>query len=536
MEHGKTGTSATQPAWPFAGGELASHIRERDWSGFALGPPDGWPPLLRSSLDLILGCTFPATLQWGPGLALFYNEAYIPLIGDRHPSALGQPLLEAFPEIHATYSPIAKRVLQGERIQCTDLMYSYVRSGEPQESWFDLSYSPIFGADGKPAGILAIGLETTARRQAQQARAKADMRVQRIMETEGVGMILFDAAKGVVLDANDVFLRMVGYDREDLAGNGLSWRDLTPPEWIAESEKQMERFHETGRVGPYEKEYFRKDGTRRWMLFAGRDLGDGTINEYAIDISDRKQAEKALLQSEKLAAVGRLAASIAHEINNPLEAVTNLLYLAQDSDSREEVASLLSTADHELRRVSVIANQTLRFHRQASLPQPVMVEDLVRTVLTIYEGRLHHSGIEVRLSFRAASPAVCLEGDIRQVLNNLIGNAIDAMSRSGGILTVRSQAVHDWRTGRAGIAITVADTGAGIAKENVDRIFEPFFTTKGDSGTGLGLWISQEVTARHNGLLHLRSSVAQGRSGTVFRLFLPSAHPQLSLTQEMPRA
>jgi signal transduction histidine kinase len=240
----------------------------------------------------------------------------------------------------------------------------------------------------------------------------------------------------------------------------------------------------------------------------------------ARDISDLKRAEIALIQNEKLAAVGRLATSIAHEINNPLEAVTNLLYLARSQSDQAGVNEYLKAADQELRRVSVIANQTLRFHKQASSPQPIQADELLSTVLGIFEGKLRNARISVLIDHRTQEPIVCFAGDVRQILNNLVGNAIDSMSQ-GGRLHIRSRSSIDWPTGRRGVVITVADTGNGISRTNIRRIFEPFFTTKGIAGTGLGLWVSQEVVARHSGTLKVRSSDAPARSGTVFRLFLP---------------
>lgn len=238
------------------------------------------------------------------------------------------------------------------------------------------------------------------------------------------------------------------------------------------------------------------------------------------DTTARKQAEKALLQSEKLAAVGRLASSIAHEINNPLEAVMNLLYISRGSRDIEQIHEMLDMADAEVRRVSNIANQTLRFHKQSTKPQTITCTDLFSAVLTMYEGRLKNSGIVVEKRKRADQPVVVYEGDIRQVLNNLIGNAIDAMPQ-GGRLIVRSRCAHDWKSGELGLALTVADTGMGIAPEQMARIFEAFFTTKGIGGTGLGLWISQEIVGRHHGRLRIRSSRQPGRRGTVATIFLP---------------
>ncbi|MFC6644226.1 nitrogen regulation protein NR(II) [Granulicella cerasi] len=241
---------------------------------------------------------------------------------------------------------------------------------------------------------------------------------------------------------------------------------------------------------------------------------------HGADITDRRRAEAALMQSEKLAAVGRLASTIAHEINNPLEAVTNLIYLARAYSTDPLAIEYLETADRELRRVSTIANKTLRFNKQSSNPMPTHAEDLLSSVLTIYEGRLRNSGIEVVSDLRAKVPVVCFEGDVRQILNNLVSNAIDAMPHGGKLLLRSHEAPHP-PTGRRGVVITVADTGSGISASHLPTIFDPFFTTKDINGTGLGLWVSKEIVDRHKGTLRVRSRVREDASGTVFRLFLP---------------
>jgi signal transduction histidine kinase len=238
-------------------------------------------------------------------------------------------------------------------------------------------------------------------------------------------------------------------------------------------------------------------------------------------LDERHRTEAALIQSEKLAAVGRLAASISHEINNPLESVTNLLYLIRQEDHLPERAkSYLSLAERELARVSEIAGQTLRFQRQSSNPTSVTPQDLLDSVVALYQGRLINARIKLDFEHHAASPIVCYEGDIRQVLNNLVGNAIDAMHK-GGRLLIRTRDTTCWRTGRPGIRITIADTGSGMTPEVLAHIFEAFYTTKGLSGTGLGLWISQGIVQKHTGVLLVRSSNRGPQTGTVFSLFLP---------------
>lgn len=251
-------------------------------------------------------------------------------------------------------------------------------------------------------------------------------------------------------------------------------------------------------------------------------LGTATVSR---DLTEGKLGEAALIRSEKLAAVGRLATSMAHEINNPLSAVTNLLYLALRYANSMEVKSLLNQADRELRRVSRVANQTLRFHRQASNSELVSTQDLFESVLVVYEGRLRNSDIRIEPRGYAKQPVECFEGDIRQALANLLGNAVDAMPQ-GGRLVVGSREGTDWGSGRTGLILTIADNGCGISPEVQARLFEPFFTTKGIGGTGLGLWFSAEIIKRHQGRIRLRSSQYPDRHGTVVNLFLPFTPPQ----------
>ncbi|HEY2499468.1 MAG TPA: ATP-binding protein [Candidatus Angelobacter sp.] len=236
---------------------------------------------------------------------------------------------------------------------------------------------------------------------------------------------------------------------------------------------------------------------------------------------DRALAEKALLQSEKLAAVGRLAASIAHEINNPLEAVTNLLFLARNSESLDVARGYLDTADHELRRMAAITTQTLSFNKQATKPRSITCKELLAGVISVYQSRLRNTGVIVEQQMKSDQPVMCFDGEIRQVLNNLVSNAIDSMRSTGGRLLLRSRTATNWKNHEKGLTITVADTGKGMDQDILKRIFEPFFTTKGYGGTGLGLWVSRDIVTRHNGSLRIRSCQRKDRRGTVCTMFLP---------------
>jgi len=236
------------------------------------------------------------------------------------------------------------------------------------------------------------------------------------------------------------------------------------------------------------------------------------------DITERKQTEQMLRTAEKLAAVGRLAASMAHEINNPLESVTNLLYLARGTDDPAAMRLYLDQAELELRRVSAITNQTLRFHKQSTRPLPVRAGDLFESVLTLYAGRLKNGDVAVEQRIATAQPILCFDGEIRQVLSNLVGNALDAMAGRPSRLLLRSRESTDWASGRRGLRLAVADTGTGMSSAIRARVWEPFFTTKEIGGTGLGLWISRDIAERHAGTLRLRSRLGHG---TVFTLWLP---------------
>ena len=272
--------------------------------------------------------------------------------------------------------------------------------------------------------------------------------------------------------------------------------------------------------------YERGDGTKAWISLAAAPIvsvqGEVTGGVVSVtDIDQQKRSEAALIQNEKLAAVGRLAASISHEINNPLEAVTNLLYLARtDSGVSLEIKALLDSADQELSRVSQIVSHTLRFHRQSTKPRTISADELLEPTLGLFGARLHNSDVSLEQQRRSVALATCFEGEIRQVLNNLVGNAVDAM-KTGGRLTIRTSDSHSRKNGAAGIRITVADTGHGMEAQTSRQIFDAFYTTKGINGTGLGLWISRGIIEKHQGDLRVRSSIRPGKSGTVFMLFIP---------------
>ena len=235
-------------------------------------------------------------------------------------------------------------------------------------------------------------------------------------------------------------------------------------------------------------------------------------------IAERAITEAALRRSEKLAVAWRLADTIAHEINNPLASVTNLLYLVGTAATLRESKQYGETAAHELARVSELVNLALRFYRDPTKPTMVRITDVVDSALMMYQSRL--SGIVVERDFRENSPVLAKAGELRHVVLNLIGNALEAIERDGK-LTIRVSNTREVRNGaRRGVRLTIADTGSGIQPGIRPKIFDPFVSTKGETRTGLGLWMSSEIVRRHGGTIQVKSRVSPF-SGTVFSVFLP---------------
>jgi PAS domain S-box-containing protein len=257
------------------------------------------------------------------------------------------------------------------------------------------------------------------------------------------------------------------------------------------------------------------DGTVRWLAMKGRITRDPQgvpqrLVGLATDVTNRKLAEEALRNSEKLAAAGRLAATIAHEINNPLAAVTNLLYLMQDGYSPE----YLNQAEQQVMRISHIVKQTLRFYRSSPHPVRVSPAAMIDDVLVVFRTKLVSRKVKIKTEFRCNDEITAFSSELSQVLGNLIGNALDAMN-PGGTLRIRTTCYG------GGLRVTIADNGRGIARENLGKIFQPYFTSGKEEGIGIGLWLAREIVQKHGGYIRVKSSTDVRRHGTVFTIWLP---------------
>jgi PAS domain S-box-containing protein len=470
------------------------------------------------------------------GSITYANQNFLDYIGFTIDELGGMGWLEAF------YPGDRQRVLQTWTHSVTtgadyDLEARMIRARDGHVRWWWLRAQTVRDDSGKILHWLGVALdiddrktfaETLQQRQEETERQRAELET--IYQSAPIGLALFDPVEFRYLRINDRQCETLGLPREKILGRPIT--ELAPLKGLREIFEQVAKGHPVRNL-LLEGELPTRPGEHRYWNVSYSPVYnvDGAVEAIAaviFEVTTQKKAEAALIQSEKLAAVGRLASSISHEINNPLEAITNLLYLvALSRDLPEGVRNYVETAQSELSRVCQIATQTLRFHRQAVRATQISAVELVEPVLNLYQGRLTNSNIQVEADYDPDTAILCFESDIRQVLNNLIANAIDAMRQSGGHLRVRAHNTTGWSTNsdgrRSGLRITVADTGNGMSPAVKARLFEPFYTTKDLNGTGLGLWISAGIVNRHHGRLTYRTSEHPIHHGTVFSLFIPRA-------------
>ncbi len=362
--------------------------------------------------------------------------------------------------------------------------------------------------------------------QLEQAKAMQDDVSKRLGHLAAIvesseDVILSKDLNGIVTSWNKAAERLFGYTADEMVGAPIL--KLIPERLHSDEERILSTIRSGRAIEHFETLRVAKDGRELDVSLTISPVKDdkGTIigaSKILRDISSRKRIEDSLMQAEKIAATGRMAMTIAHEINNPLEAVSNLLYLL-----RPELASIrgieyLDTAESELMRVSHIAKQTLGYYRELASARVMNVAQIMEQALAVYGPRCASAQIEVHADLRSTRQIAVRQGEIMQVISNLVANAFYAMSNGGTLTTV----VEDTEQPASGVAISITDNGVGIPEDVLPRIFEAFFTTRTSVGTGIGLFVSKKFVEEHGGEITVESNTAGDRHGTCFRVFLPA--------------
>jgi PAS domain S-box-containing protein len=422
----------------------------------------------------------------------------------------GLTLFEAFPEtVGSAFQRHYAESMEGRESTKFEEFYA------PLNLWLSVKAYPT------AEGIVVFFQDITEDRRIAHERDEADRRLRQALDAAQLGTWYWERSTDNI-DLDERAGQLFRFDpKTPITRSGLRDRILLEEDHnITTSSLQ----HAVETRGLYHAEYRIRtpDGSQCWLCASGiptfaPDSGEvigmvGTVQ----DITIRKTQESALRQSEKLAATGRLAATIAHEINNPLEAVTNLIYLVKTDPTVPSAAQhLLETADQELARVAQIAQQTLGFYRDTTRPVDIDISDLLKNVIALFHRKLTYKRIDYTLDLAPGLHVFGLQGELRQVFSNLIVNAIDASLH--GRITIRSRP----RTvnGVPGVSVIVCDEGSGIPYPVRERLFSPFFTTKVAVGTGLGLWVTRGIIEKQGGTIRYRSRVTPP-TGTIFRVFL----------------
>ena len=378
------------------------------------------------------------------------------------------------------------------------------------------SASPLFDETGNVRGAVGAFFDVTERKQMDDAlRERAEL-----LELASEAIMVRDK-HGAVRFWNAGAEALYGWKREQALGKDQKELLGTGP---AERRQIEEALATEGR---WDGNLKHRDREGHEILVASRQAvqaRSGAVLEITRDITAQVIAEEALRRNERLAAMGKLAGIVAHEINNPLEAITNAFYLLRQHHSLDEEAKYYAQiAEQELARVSHITKQTLSFYRESQKAVSVSLSELLDDVLELQQRPMQIANITLERDYSSEGTVHGFPSELKQVFMNLVSNAIQAMPH-GGCMRVRLTETAGWRGRPAGVRVFISDTGVGIAPEHAKRLFEPFFTTKSTKGTGLGLWISRGIVQKHEGSLRFRTVFGSSNTVTAFHVFLPT-HP-----------
>jgi two-component system CheB/CheR fusion protein len=453
------------------------------------------------------------------GTILFCNRCFAEMVGKPLDELIGTPILDLVSAAESkAFEALLRKSLESSGKAETSLCAA---GGELIPVYISLRSFEEFGS--RAVGMVVTDLREQRRNQEMLAAGK----LARLIMGQATEIVAVCDTEGRVLQASTALEQTCGTNPLFQSFDSILPLDLHIPG----NEIPPRRFKVADLFAGHsfrgvEVSHRPPQGERRhFLLSAGPVVLEGSPAGCVItlfDIDERKRVEESLRRSEKLAATGRLAATIAHEINNPLEAVTNLLYLIETVPGLDrEALHYASAAQEQLARVAHITRQTLAFYRESRQPQPVRVKEIIDSILSLYRGKADMKKTQVLEDLRFEGEILGFPNQVAQVISNLFLNALEACSPEGKIW-VRLYPSHEWSNShKPGVRVVIADNGPGVAPRDRGRLFDAFFTTKGEKGTGLGLWVSQGIVARHRGSLRFRSSVRPQHSGTVFSVFLP---------------
>ncbi len=451
------------------------------------------------------------------GTVVTWNSAACKLFGYAPDEIVGESILLLVPPgLHKEYFTDMERLRRGERIEHYETQRCD-KSGRQLE--VSVSMSPIHDLMGRVIGVSKIARDISERRKLENAR-----RLLAAIVESSDDAIISKNLDGIIMSWNAAAERLLGYKPEEMIGQSVL--RIVPPELHFEEPGIISQLRKGERIEHFETRRMKKNGQIFNVSLTvspikddkGRVIGGSKILR---DISQRKAIEARLVEKEKLAAAGRLAATLAHEVNNPLESITNLAYLLSehiplDAEARH-YADLLS---QEVQRAGDITRQTLSYYRESHIFADVKLQEVVEQVLQAKRKKLERKNVHVAVDLADVLLIKGFHGELRQVFENLIDNAIDAVKSDGRI---EIHAREECRHGGSCAIVSVCDDGPGIPPEFLPKLFETFFTTKAEQGSGLGLWVSRSIIEKHGGSIYVDSNQNSPSGWTVFTIELPIA-------------
>ncbi len=442
-------------------------------------------------------------------------------------------LMDMPADVTPTYELFLSCVHPEDRPSVTRLVQECLETGAPYYAEFrvqkrDGSLRWVTGRgqitrdeNNVPVRLLGVAIDITARKEAEEELQKSQAKYRVLFDSPHIGVASANIER--FTDANETYCRMIGHSREALLSGAVRWQDVTPEEYLERDYACLQEMLNTGVGTPFEKDYIRSDGSRIRVLLGASILSRDPLEWscFVLDITQQHRALSALRQAEQITAAAKLGSALAHEINNPLTSLTNVLYLLRSGDEGLPRNELLLSAQDSLDRITRITRQMIGLWTASDTISEFKIGQVLEDTVATYASRTRAKELRVESRNELANHAVSgVEGDLRRLMSSLVENAVEN-TPPGGTIRIHVRRAREWRMQSSGIAIVVCDNGPGIARDRLPNLFEPFVSTKEIRGSGLGLWASRGIAEKHGGRVTVRTSTRPGASGTCVAVFLP---------------